>query len=147
MVYKHSLMRSLYHKLQNPHIDFMDNDLPKESYFYNAIIPLTSKGSYLEVWNHPVKDQTEPSEGKVVHIPYGSILIMEQDTVHAGAFKPDLVLGYELIGFHINLNSGKTSLTVTEKVNYHDFEDFLIHGSMTHCKKIYLDISDTDGNK
>ena len=61
---------------------------------------------------------------------------MEQDTVHAGAFKPDLVLGYERIVFHINCNSGKTSLPVTEKVNYRDFEDFLIHGSMTHCKKI-----------
>ena len=47
MVYKHSLMRSLYHKPQKPHIDFMDNDLPKESYFYNEILPLTSKGSYL----------------------------------------------------------------------------------------------------
>ena len=88
-------------------------------------MPLTSKGGYLEVCNHPVKDQTEPSEGQVVHIPYGSILIMEQETVHTGSLKPDLFLGYERTGFHINRNSGKTYLPVTEKVNYRDFEDFL----------------------
>ena len=29
MVYKHSLMRSIYHKPHNPHIDFMDKGLPK----------------------------------------------------------------------------------------------------------------------
>ena len=131
-------MRSLYHKPQKPHIGFMDKDLPKELYFYNAIIPLTSKGSYLEVWNHPIKDKTEPSEGQVVHIPYGSILIIEQDTVHAGAFKPEFVLGYERIGFHINRNSGKTSLPATQNIKYRDYDKLLIHGRMYHCKKYAL---------
>ena len=144
MVYKHSLMRSLYHKPQKPHIDFVDKDLPKESYFYNAIMPLTSKGSYLEVWNHPYENQSEPSEGQVLQIPYGSILIMEQDTVHAGAFKPDFFLGYERIGFHINRNSGKTSLPATQKINYRDFDKLLIHGSMSHCKNLCFNVSDTD---
>ena len=87
-------MRSLYNKPQRPHIDFMDKDLPEDSYFYNAVMPLKSKGSNLEVWNHPYENKSEPSEGQVVHIPYGIILIMEKDTVHAGSLKPDLVLGY-----------------------------------------------------
>ena len=140
-------MRSIYNIPNNPHIDFMDNNLPKELYFYNAIMQFTSKGSYLEVWNHLVKDQTEPSEGQVVHIPYGSILIMEQDTVHAGAFKPEFILGYECIGFHIISYSRKKSFPATQKINYRDFDKLLIHGSISHCKKSYFNVRDTDGNK
>ena len=49
MVYKHSIMRSIHDLPQRPHFDFMIEDLPEESCFYNVILPLTSKGSFLEV--------------------------------------------------------------------------------------------------
>ena len=52
--------------------------------FFNAIMPLTSKGSFLEVWNNPTDNKEGTTAGQIVHIPYMSIFIMEHDTVHSG---------------------------------------------------------------
>ena len=100
-------MKSTAHKPQNPHLDFSNKDLPDEGHFFNAIMPLTSADSFLQVWNNPISKQKGKNEGMIVHIPYKSILIMEQDTIHAGSYKPDFLLEYERIGFHLNRKPSK----------------------------------------
>lgn len=67
---------------------------------------------------------------------------MEKDTIHAGCYKPDIVLGYGRIGFYINRKPIKYSFPSKEKVNYGDFDKHLTHGSMKNIKKIVVDVSD-----
>ena len=109
-------MRSIYECPKRPHVDFMIEDLPEESCFYNAIMTLTSKGSFLEVWNNPSETQEGKIPGQIIHIPYKSIFIMEQDTVHAGDHQPDFLLKYECIGFHINRKPSTYALPNREKL-------------------------------
>ena len=134
-------MRSLYESPQRPHVDFMIEDIPEESCFYNAIMPLTSKGSFLEVWNNPSETQEGKIPGQIIHIPYKSIFIMEQDTVHAGGYQPECFLKYERIGFHINRKSGKYALPTPEKTDYGNFDKYLSHGSMMDLKALSLDVT------
>ena len=118
----------------------MNKDLPKKVCFYNADMPLTSKCSYLEVWNNPSETQDNKIPVKMIHIPYKSICIMEQDTVHAGGHQPDFFLKYERIGFHINRKPSTYYFPTTEIIDYGNFDQYLSHGSMAELLTLSLDV-------
>ena len=102
-----SFLKTLETKVQPPHIDFQwQNISPKDfhktprSYKGNykewvpfiALFPLTQDGMKVEVWNarseHDVPECEEDKTGVVVNIPFGEILLLRADVVHAGGFAP-----------------------------------------------------------
>jgi hypothetical protein len=97
----------MYTKLtepQQPHIDFKWpnkrlSEFPEKSSRertkaatyqewvpFIALFPLTEDGMTVQVW----KDQSQHSDhvfGQIVEIPYGNILLLRADVIHAGGFK------------------------------------------------------------
>jgi hypothetical protein len=90
---------------QPPHIDFHWDKISRAHFKssrscrkvrYNewrpfiAVCPLTSEGMTIEVWNartnHDVAECEEEETGVMVHIPYGMLLLLRCDVVHAGGF-------------------------------------------------------------
>jgi len=100
-----SFLKTLESKVQPPHIDFKwekisppdfkkrprsFKDNYKEWVPFIALFPLTNDGMTVEVWNartrHDVPQCEEDRKGYLIHIPYGKILLLRADVVHAGAF-------------------------------------------------------------
>ena len=65
---------------QCPHIDFFHDELRSLQPLI-AFLPLCAQGMFLHVW--PVKG----GKGLVSFVPFGNILILDANTVHAGVFK------------------------------------------------------------
>jgi hypothetical protein len=101
-----SFMKSLENKVQDPHIDYKWHNI--EPYKENkrrrgfrgnyndwipfiALFPVTSDGMTVEIWNARSEHEHPKSEGDkkgcLVHIPYGQMLLLRADVVHAGGFK------------------------------------------------------------
>jgi hypothetical protein len=101
-----SFMKTLEADVQDPHIDYQWPDVEPSDFDPNkpprrfiagnykkwvpfiALFPVTADGMTVEVWNarsehsHPTLDK----KGCLVHIPYGKILLLRADVVHAGGF-------------------------------------------------------------
>ena len=112
-----SFMKTTEAKVQEPHIDFLfqsvtgnmsegpktpsgkqpikktrraNADLPlRERMPFIVFMPLAEEGMSVELWSfRGEKHKDYMNElGKVVHIPYGTFLLVRGDTVHAGGFK------------------------------------------------------------
>jgi hypothetical protein len=99
-----SFLKTLESKVQPPHIDFKWEQISpanfkkrprsfkdnyKEWVPFIALFPLTNDGMTVEVWNartrHDVLQCEEDQTGHLIHIPYGKILLLRSDVVHAGA--------------------------------------------------------------
>jgi hypothetical protein len=99
-----SFVKTLATAVQAPHIDYRWKDLePKpdrrsrglcgnynEWVPFIALFPVTEDGMTVEVWNarvqHHVPESDEHKRGRLVEVPYGKILILRADVVHAGGF-------------------------------------------------------------
>jgi hypothetical protein len=99
-----SFVKTLATKVQAPHIDFRWEDLEprrerrskgfcgnyNEWVPFIALFPVTEAGMTVEVWNarreHHVPVSTEHKQGRLVEVPYGMILLLRADVVHAGGF-------------------------------------------------------------
>jgi hypothetical protein len=71
-----------------------------------AVCPLTEEGMTIEVWNaltiHEVAECEEEETGVMVHIPYGKLLLLRCDLVHAGGFRTESsLLGNPRCHFYI----------------------------------------------
>jgi hypothetical protein len=99
-----SIMHTEYTEPQRPHIDFpwpnkrlshfpdpTSPERTKDATYmewvpFIALFPLTEDGMAVQVW----KEQSQrdvPEFGHIVEIPYGSILLLRADVIHAGGFK------------------------------------------------------------
>ena len=100
-----SFLKTLRTEVQPAHIDFHWSSISpqhfkktprsfkgnyKEWVPFVALFPLTTDGMMVEVWNarskHNVPDCREDDTGVVVRIPFGTILLLRADVVHAGGF-------------------------------------------------------------
>jgi hypothetical protein len=104
-----SFLKTLKTEIQPPHIDFhWENITPpalfekgprsfkgnyKEWVPFVALFPLTTDGMIVEVWHarskHVCPEQKEDETGFLVRIPFGKILLLRGDVVHAGGFAKD----------------------------------------------------------
>jgi hypothetical protein len=100
-----SFLKTMETEVQPPHIDYQW-DAIEPTYFtktprsfrgrykewvpFIALFPLTFDGMTVEVW-HARKDHCHPpaqnQTGAIVTIPFGSILLLRADVVHAGGFQ------------------------------------------------------------
>jgi len=85
--YRGSFMRTDVSIPQPAHVDY---DYPVLSEhgrrLHLAFFPLTEEGCYLQLWQHEDDAEVE-TEGTVVHIPHGRMLIVPSDTIHGGGFR------------------------------------------------------------
>lgn len=85
--YRGSFMRTDTTIPQPAHVDY---DYPILSEYgrrlYLAFFPLTEEGCYLQLWQD-MEDRTVETEGTVVYIPRGKMLIVPSDTIHGGGFR------------------------------------------------------------
>jgi hypothetical protein len=97
-------MKTIKTEVQAPHIDFRwkalepSSDRRTDASIDNfnkwipfiAFFPVTEAGMTVEVWHarsdHQVPVSDEHTQGRLVEIPYGKILILRADVVHAGGF-------------------------------------------------------------
>jgi hypothetical protein len=78
----------------------------KHSIPFIALFPLTKAGMYVEVWKWREKHTSDINEmGVLVHIPYGEILLLHADVVHAGGFR-DSQDGNPRAHFYIHKSDG-----------------------------------------
>jgi hypothetical protein len=81
-----AFLQSLGYAVQCPHYDYNEDVLEDHAdRIFLGLTPLTSAGSYLQVW--PPNNGGQP--GHVLYIPYGVLLILPGDTVHGGGFLSD----------------------------------------------------------
>jgi len=117
--------RPEYKPPQNPHRDYSPTVLQKKQspgkYPWIALIPLSMEGSYLFVWDAPGKPES------LIHIPYGYMLFLRGDTVHAGGLPDELKAGpsYKRIHFYIPTALGDVDWDMTyadkdEEYYYHN---------------------------
>lgn len=79
-----AFLRSPGHGVQLPHVDFAEKDLQKlRDKIYIGLTPLSCAGSFLQVWT----GDEYGDQGEIVYIPFGYILLLPGDTVHAGGFQ------------------------------------------------------------
>ena len=86
---------------QDPHVDFRWSSLSqegcgargdrslawKEKVPFSCFFPLTRSGMKLEIWKHRSDHrQGRDEKGVLIDIPFGVMLLMRGDTVHAGGF-------------------------------------------------------------
>jgi hypothetical protein len=110
-----TFMKTVRTDVQDPHIDFSwadayphgsddDASAPDEHYRWNvpfiAFFPLSEEGMFLEMWDHRPKhgvtvdsSETETKRGRMLYIPYGRLLMVRADTVHAGGFTTNRTSG------------------------------------------------------
>ena len=100
-----SFLKTIETDVQPPHIDYhFENICPeqfrkrprsfknnyKEWVPFVALFPLTTDGMTVEVWcarrKHNVPECEEDQTGNLIHIPFGTILLLRADVVHAGGF-------------------------------------------------------------
>jgi hypothetical protein len=104
-----SFMKTLMTNVQEPHIDYKWPDVEPSEFHQNkpprgfvvgnykewvpfiALFPVTTDGMTVEIWNarsrHNHPESEHDKKGCLVHIPYGKILLLRADVVHAGGFK------------------------------------------------------------
>jgi hypothetical protein len=87
--YQGSFMRTEGQTIpQPPHVDFewsyLEQSDPK-GHVMIGVFPLSSQGCFLQIW--PNNDKNEVIEGRIVFIPYGSLLLLPCNTIHGGGFK------------------------------------------------------------
>lgn len=100
-----SFLKTMETEVQPPHIDYQWEAI-EPSYFtktprsyrgnykewvpFVALFPLTFDGMTVEVW-HARKSHTDPpaqnQTGAIVTIPFGSLLLLRADVIHAGGFQ------------------------------------------------------------
>jgi hypothetical protein len=100
-----SFLKSLKTEVQPPHIDYQWQNISppdftkrprsykgnyKEWVPFVALFPLTTDGMTVEVWNarlrHNIPKCPMEETGVLVDIPFGKILLLRADVVHAGGF-------------------------------------------------------------
>ena len=117
--------RPEYRPPQNPHLDYSPTVLGRKTSPgkspWIALIPLTTDGSYLFVWHAPHKEET------LLHIPYGCMLLLRGDTVHAGGLPSTTNAGpaYTRIHFYLPTAPGDVDWDMTysdknEEYYYHN---------------------------
>jgi hypothetical protein len=98
-----SFLKSLHTEVQPPHIDYQwdvvqppSRRRPRgyrgnfEEYVpWIALFPLTEAGMTVEVWGARDRHdpaRLQPEKGRLVDVPYGEMLLLRADVVHAGGF-------------------------------------------------------------
>jgi hypothetical protein len=102
-----SFLKTLRTEVQPPHIDFQWEDINpadfkarhprsyrnnyKEWVPFIALFPLTKDGMTIQVWHARDNKHNQPAcpadeTGVVVDIPFGTVLLLRADVVHAGGF-------------------------------------------------------------
>lgn len=105
--------RPEYESPQNPHRDYSPKVLQRKmspgKYPWIALIPLTTDGSHLFVWDAPQKEEN------LLHIPYGCMLLLRGDTVHAGGLPSKKNAGptYTRIHFYLPTAPGDVDWDMT----------------------------------
>ncbi|KAL3793661.1 hypothetical protein HJC23_010233 [Cyclotella cryptica] len=94
LTYRGSYMRTENTIYQPAHVDYEYSVLNEYGHkLFLAFFPLTSEGTFLQLWNKPKNDHDGASSmagklpGQVVYIPYGKMLVVPAETVHGGGFK------------------------------------------------------------
>ena len=122
------------HTVQAMHVDYLRRKQMMENWV--GFMPLTAAGMFIEIWpGRPHSNQREYKrmkqdsiednrmEGSMVFIPYGVLMLVRGDTVHAGAMHCDThknPYGNPRLHFYI-----KTSeLAVTAEVNGNRWYDY-----------------------
>jgi hypothetical protein len=105
---------------QAPHLDYTWNSIvgkqPKIP--WSLHLPLTESGSYLFIW-------TGPGNAKALHIPYGSMLLLRADVVHAGGLPSKEKFGNPYTRLHMSLPFRKTDILDDEiLIKNYDGMDF-----------------------
>jgi len=76
-----SLLRRYGHYVQRPHTDFKGEFYEQEQNkgrIFIGFTPLTKDGMFLHVWNW------NDRRGRLLFVPYGTILLLPGDTLHGG---------------------------------------------------------------
>jgi len=96
--------RPEYQPPQNPHRDYSPKVFARKTgpgeYPWIALIPLTNDGSYLFVWDAPGNEEI------LLHIPYGYMLLLRGDTVHAGGLPDESKVGPSYTRLHFYIPTG-----------------------------------------
>jgi hypothetical protein len=151
-----SFVKTLATKVQAPHIDYRWEDLEASpdriprgsSGNYNewvpfiALFPLTEAGMTVEVWNarcqHDVPRSVDHQRGRLVEVPYGKILILRADVVHAGGYAT-AASGYPRCQFYV-YKTPKGALHATHPGNSYHFrkngqeEKLKLESFYEHCQ-------------
>jgi hypothetical protein len=93
--YKMSGLRSKRALCQNAHRDFLCKDLNMyeqkhgdlSGKLFVAFCPLSEEGMYLQVWVEEEGNKNKKTEGRILFVPYGTLLLLRHDTIHGGGFK------------------------------------------------------------
>jgi len=116
------IMFSQVHGLQSAHLDAtVENCIRLLGQLFIAFMPLTSDGMFLQLW------KKEEMVGRLVFIPFGSVLIVPIDTLHAGGMCSSSSTGNIRMHFYIYINSAKTipsnKHTNAYQTHYHNHPD------------------------
>jgi len=119
-----STLKSPGYAPQVPHYDFNSKVLSKhKGRIFIGVTPLSPAGAYLQVWEPHRK--TDP--GQVVHIPYGTLLILPGDTVHGGGFHSDFKTNDLRLHFYFYIKPAKGA----HHDNIYQREDFPMSESLS----------------
>jgi len=112
--YQGSFMKTDKTIPQPPHVDFKWELLQKEKdNLFIAFFPLTNEGMFLQLWKD--KKCEETTNGKIIFIPYGKMLVVPSDTIHGGGFKSG---ENGNLRFHLYIASHGSSLPLTHTNRY-----------------------------
>ena len=115
---------------QDPHVDFSWEDIDKnQGNMFFGIMSLSEEGCFLEVWipTSNCKDERKP---ELILIPFGYMLILPADMVHAGGFCSNDETGD--IRMHLYIYSKNTPGTLEKKNNYCDRSGIEMCSYMNH---------------
>jgi hypothetical protein len=81
--YTTACFKSVKHTLQSAHYDYNDTELKNKDKLHIAFLPITAHGSFLQVWPKGSK------VGRLLYFPYGQLVVLPPDTLHAGGMRTD----------------------------------------------------------
>ena len=83
-----------------------------------GFFPLTTKGMFLQVWQNKMPKQRV--DGQMLFVPYGNLLLVPSDTIHAGGFKSS---DNGNLRFHLYIAVGGSELPRFQKNCYTEETD------------------------
>ena len=112
---------------QPAHVDYSWEVLEAHSQLYLGFFPLTIYGMYLQVWPRSADDTSMKQNicGEVLFIPFGRLLILPAETIHAGGFRTTPLASEEPgnLRFHLYLARGSDTLPKHQTNKYTEPRD------------------------
>ena len=130
-------------EIQPIHTDFHPEQMGNNGDLYNVIIPITFKGSTIQLWPKPDIEMKDKVTGYIFNIRCGTALIIEAETPHAGGYRNMPDFEYNRIGIHVARRRGRFRLPAStlqsnkffgEDGKEHLFEDFLAYDTSTRYR-------------